>query len=89
MHMDSCIYASLSPTIEDLLLDGSLPRIMTLPSAGEKQEWLSFYVSIYLEEVRSEALVRNLGNFARFLELAASESGKIINYTKLSQGIGG
>jgi predicted AAA+ superfamily ATPase len=32
--------------------------------------------------------VRNLGDFARFLELAASESGGIINLRKLSQEIG-
>lgn len=47
------------------------------------------YVTTYLEEeVRSEAVVRNLGDFARFLELAASESGGIINLRKLSQEIG-
>ncbi len=90
--MTPCIYpeiAYLKPTIEDLLIDGSLPKIITLNSPAEKQEWLNAYVSIYLEEeVRSEALVRNLGQFARFLELAASVSGKIINYTKLSQEIG-
>ena len=32
--------------------------------------------------------MRNLGDFARFLELAASESGGIINLRKLSQEIG-
>jgi len=40
------------------------------------------------EEIRAEAVVRSLGNFARFLELAASESGGIINLRKLSQEIG-
>lgn len=92
MRMPPCLYteiAYLNPNLEDLLLDGSLPKIITLTSEAEKQEWLSSYVSIYLEEeVRSEALVRNLGHFARFLELAASESGRITNYTKLSQEIG-
>jgi len=33
-------------------------------------------------------VVRNLGHFARFLELAASESGHIVNLMKLSQEIG-
>ncbi len=92
LRMTPCIYpeiAYLNPTLENLLIEGSLPKIITLDSFAEKQEWLNAYVSIYLEEeVRSEALVRNLGQFARFLELAASVSGKIINYTKLSQEIG-
>ena len=46
-------------------------------------------MTAYLEEeVRSEAIVRNLGFFARFLELAASEAGNIINLRKLSNEIG-
>jgi predicted AAA+ superfamily ATPase len=46
-------------------------------------------VTTYLEEeVRAEAIVRNLGSFARFLELAASESGRPVNFRKLSQEIG-
>ena len=50
---------------------------------------LESYVMTYLEEeVRAEAIVRNLGSFARFLEYAASESGNIVNLRKLSQEIG-
>jgi predicted AAA+ superfamily ATPase len=40
------------------------------------------------EEIRAEALVRNIGPFARFLELAASESGRLVNFRKLSQEVG-
>src|SRR6185369_2337329 len=36
----------------------------------------------------AEAITRDLGSFARFLELAAAESGNIINFSKLSQEIG-
>ena len=32
--------------------------------------------------------VKNIGSFVRFLELAASESGNIVNFSKLSQEIG-
>ena len=46
-------------------------------------------MTTYLEEeVRAEAVVRNLGDFARFLELSASESGGIVNLRKLLQEIG-
>ncbi|MBI4707598.1 MAG: ATP-binding protein [Candidatus Omnitrophica bacterium] len=71
------------------LLYGSLPGILADSNDSDKEADLESYVTTYLEEeVRAEAVVRNLGSFARFLELAASESGSIINLRKLSQEIG-
>ena len=79
----------LSPSIEDLLLYGSLPQIITETSIENREEDLFSYVTSYLEEeIRSEALVRNIGAFSNFLKLAASESGCISNFHKLSQDIG-
>jgi predicted AAA+ superfamily ATPase len=40
------------------------------------------------EEVKAEALVRSIGPFARFLELAAIESGRIVNFSSISKQIG-
>ena len=40
------------------------------------------------EEIRSEALVRNLAHFNRFLYLSAVESGNLLNFSKISQDIG-
>jgi uncharacterized protein len=40
------------------------------------------------EEVRLESLVRDLGPFARFLELAALESGHLVSYRNISQELG-
>jgi len=58
-------------------------------SFNEKELLLDAYVNLYLEEeIRSEAIVRNLAHFSRFLELAASESGFVVNYSKLAQIIG-
>lgn len=75
--------------LKDRLLYGALPGIVKTPNPKHKEIDLESYVTIYLEEeVRAEALVRNLGAFARFLEYAASESGNIVNFRKLSQEIG-
>ena len=75
--------------LDNLLYYGSLPHVLLTDSPEEKEELLDSYVSIYLEEeVRAEAIVRNLANFSRFLELAASESGYVTNQSKLSQVIG-
>lgn len=80
---------SLSPSIEELLLYGSLPHIILEKSLENREEDLFSYVTTYLEEeIRSEALVRNIGAFSNFLKLAALESGAISNFHKLSQDIG-
>jgi predicted AAA+ superfamily ATPase len=75
--------------VVERLIYGSLPGILAVQDLADKETDLEAYVTTYLEEeIRAEAVVRNLGNFARFLELAASESGGIINLRKLSQEIG-
>jgi predicted AAA+ superfamily ATPase len=75
--------------LNERLIYGSLPGIIAVSSPADRETDLESYVTTYLEEeVRAEAVVRNLGDFARFLELAASESGGIVNLRKLSQEIG-
>jgi predicted AAA+ superfamily ATPase len=75
-------------TLEELLLYGSLPGIQKeKPSVAIKT--LQGYTELYLEEeIRREGLVRDIGAFSRFLELAALESGKTINLSKLSNESG-
>lgn len=75
--------------INDILMYGTLPFIVLDSKHADRETDLKSYVTIYLEEeIRAEALVRNIGSFSRFLELAASESGHIVNFTKLSQEVG-
>ena len=75
--------------LNDILLYGTLPFIVLDANNDNREADLRSYVTTYLEEeIRAEALVRNIGNFSRFLELAASESGYIVNFTKLSQDVG-
>ncbi len=77
------------PSIEDLLVYGSLPAIYLEKDAHIREEELDSYVDLYLEEeVRAEALVRDIGAFENFLQLAAIESGNIVNFDKISQDIG-
>jgi predicted AAA+ superfamily ATPase len=94
MYLNPLTYLELNDQgieipLEAFLVDGALPEIILEPNLTHREQRLAGYVSIYLEEeVRLEALVRNLGQFSRFLELAAAESGKIVNFSKLSQEIG-
>jgi len=76
-------------SLESRLLDGALPGIVGIGNLQDREEDLSAYVTTYLEEeIRAEAAVRHLGSFARFLELAAAESGGIVNLRKLASEIG-
>jgi len=78
-----------SRSLDENLIFGSLPGILAVENSKDRATDLESYVTTYLEqEIRAEALVRNIGSFARFLELAASESGNIVNFRKLSQEIG-
>jgi predicted AAA+ superfamily ATPase len=75
--------------LERLLTDGSLPGIWRVESAQDREAYLQSYVETYLEEeVRAEALVRNVGSFARFLELAGLESGNLVSFRALAQDLG-
>lgn len=77
------------PALESILLYGALPGILLETETNSKDTDLYSYISTYLEEeIRAEAMTRNIGLFSRFLEVAAGESGKQLNFTRLSQDIG-
>lgn len=77
------------PPIENFLVYGSLPAVFLESDLSVREEELDSYVDLYLEdEVRSEALVRDIGAFENFLRLASVESGNLVNFDKISQDIG-
>ena len=50
---------------------------------------LAAYIEVYLkEEIKEEALVRNLNTFQRFLEVAALTDGEMINNNNIAQDCG-
>ncbi|MEZ4270978.1 MAG: AAA family ATPase [Myxococcota bacterium] len=58
----------------DLLALGGLPTVLR---AKDPVAELSDYIRLYLtEEIQAEALVRNLGNFTRFLEVGATANAE-------------
>lgn len=80
---------SINVTLEQLLVYGSLPGVITLNDDAIKTQELNSYVNLYLEEeIRKEALVRNLAAFSNFLQLASIESGNILSFTDISQQLG-
>lgn len=75
-------------SLERTLLFGNLPGVRAEPARAAAAT-LAAYVENYLEdEVRREALARDLGAFAVFVKLAALESGQQVNLARLSQESG-
>lgn len=56
---------------------------------SDVREYLNAYVGTYLqEEIKAEALTRNLAGFSRFLEVIALSNGEEINYANISSDCG-
>lgn len=65
------------------LKTGLIPLIWSSENPEDK---LEAYVNLYLqEEVKAEALVRELGNFSRFLEVMSYSHASLINLSNISR----
>lgn len=75
-----------SPRIDERVKRGSLPGIIDSPDFRAE---LRNYVGLYLEEeIRAEGLTRNVGNFNRFLSVAALGNAEQLNYTNIANDTG-
>lgn len=58
-------------------------------SDQDARDSLRAYVEVYLrEEIQLEGLVRNIGGYTRFLDIAGSYRGEIINHSSLAKEAG-
>jgi len=65
---------------------GLLPRHY---DSKNPNKLISAYIGNYLrDEIASEARIRNVGLFARFLEMAALTNGEMVNYTNIASDCG-
>jgi len=88
-HLDPLTTVETSRSLEELLIYGSLPGIVNEKRNEFREQDLESYVITYLEEeIRQEALVRKLSDFAKFLRLAAAESGQLANFNNIASDIG-
>lgn len=72
--------------LDKALLHGMLP---THYFAKNPQRLLAAYIDVYLkEEILQESIVRQLGTFQRFLEVAALSNGEMINYSNIATDCG-
>ena len=82
------MFPLVSCEVPDFDIDHAITYGMLPPHylARQPRQLLAAYVDVYLkEEIKQEALVRNMASFQRFLEVAALTDGEIVNYNNIAQ----
>ena len=75
--------------IDKALRWGTLPGVWFAQDDAERKDFLKSYANIYLkEEIWAEQIVRQMDPFRRFSEIAAKQSGKILNHTSIAADVG-
>jgi len=86
MHPLTCLELAEDFSLNKALQFGMLPQVYI---DDDPKHYLQTYVSTYLqEEILQEGIVRNIGEFARFLEIASLSQGEILNYTAIGREAG-
>jgi uncharacterized protein len=87
-HMFPLVSAETGPgrDLDRILAEGMLPLAVT---GKRPAAFLRSYGEVYLkEEVQAEALVRQIGPFHRFLEVAARVNGQTVNVAGIARNAG-
>jgi len=83
MHPFTAAEMGASFSLDKALQTGLIPVV---ERSGDPAKTLSAYIDIYLrEEIQAEGLVRNIGTFARFLEIISFSHGTILNISNLAR----
>ena len=84
MHPLTCEEMGSDFSLHTALTFGLLPFVYS--EGDDPQHYLDSYIATYLrEEVQQEALVRNIGEFSRFLQVASFSQGQSINYSEIAR----
>lgn len=69
--------------LTDALNTGLIPLVV---ASQEPAQTLEAYISLYMrEEIQMEGLVRNIGDFARFLEAISFSHGSVLNISNVAR----
>lgn len=69
--------------LENALKYGMLPLVF---ESSDREKTLNSYAALYVqEEVQAEGLVRNIGNFSRFLEAVSFSHGALLNVSNVAR----
>lgn len=81
--------APLKPPLETLIGRGGLPPAVLAPDEDLRRLWLENYIATYLErDLRDLSQVASLGDFRRFMGLAALRTAQVLNISELARDAG-
>lgn len=71
--------------LEDVLSYGTLPPVVTAPENYRTDILVSYAETYIREEIQAEGIIRNVGSFSRFLDMAAAQFGEQLNYSEVAR----
>lgn len=84
LHPLTCMELANDFSLKTALTHGLLPSIYS--SQDDPKHYLETYIATYLrEEILQEGLLRNIGEFSRFLQVASFSQGGILNYSEIAR----
>ena len=87
----SYLYPLVSAEIPDFDIEHAL-TVGMIPDhylSANPQILLSAYIDVYLQqEIKAEAIVRNVDAFEKFMEVAALTDGEVVNYSNIANDCG-
>lgn len=88
-YLHPCVVTELGKNfnLEKALRKGCLPYLWSHNlTESEKNEFLKSYTDTYLrEEIQAEGVVRSIGPFPRFIDVAANNDGEIVNFSNVAR----
>lgn len=84
-HLHPFMAAELGPlfALDRALRDGTLPIVWASPNP---RQVLETYIALYIrEEVQMEGLVRNIGNFLRFIDAISFSHASVLNVSNVAR----
>jgi predicted AAA+ superfamily ATPase len=80
------VETGFSVPVDQVMRFGALPMSVNADDDAGREDYLRAYATTYLaEEIKAEGLVRDLGSYSRFLEVAALAAGQRTNVSGLAR----
>jgi hypothetical protein len=82
------IIGELKQLYKEYVMSGGYPRIVLADAAERRERYLQQIVDTYIKkDIRDLARIRNIDKFNKLLQVLASQSGQLLNFTELANTV--
>ncbi|MBI4646766.1 MAG: DUF4143 domain-containing protein, partial [Bacteroidia bacterium] len=72
--------------LEEVLVYGTLPPVIITSNLHRRRDILVAYTETYIrEEIQAEGIIRKVGSFSRFIDMAAAQFGEQVSYSEIAR----